>query len=217
MRHSHFLLSQQLWSSGQTFQPLVYSPGDSWPSVTSRQLLWCWPSDPFENFVFLRKSAAPGQLPWPVCSYNRDLLLIFQCLPGWALPISQGPAQITISLSRRRASQVVQWLKKKKSTCQCRRRKRCRFIPGLGRSLEKEMATHSSILVWEVPCTEEPGGLQPIRLQRIGYNLATKQPEQTALKKADRMSWQNYSSFPLSTVETVFVPLIRYFLVYLAL
>ena len=115
MCHSHFLLSQQLWSSGQTFQPLVYSPGDSWPSVTSRQLLWCWPSDPFENFVFLRKSAAPGQLPWPVCSYNRDLLLIFQCLPGWALPISQGPAQITISLSRRRASQVVQWLKKKKN------------------------------------------------------------------------------------------------------
>ena len=52
--------------------------------------------------------------------------------------------------------------------------------------MEKEMATHSSILVWEIPWTEEPGGLQPIRLQRIGYNLATKQPEQTALKKADR-------------------------------
>ena len=26
--------------------------------------------------------------------------------------------------------------------------------------LEKEMATHSSILAWEIPCTEEPGGLQ---------------------------------------------------------
>ena len=48
------------------------------------------------------------------------------------------------------------------------------------------MATHSSILVWEIPWTEEPGGLEPIRLQRIGYNLVTKQPEQTALKKADR-------------------------------
>ena len=31
--------------------------------------------------------------------------------------------------------------------------------------LEKEMATHSSILVWEVPWTEEPGGLQSIGLQ----------------------------------------------------
>ena len=31
-------------------------------------------------------------------------------------------------------------------------------IPGSGRSLQKEMATHSSILVWEIPWTEEPGG-----------------------------------------------------------
>ena len=33
-------------------------------------------------------------------------------------------------------------------------------IPGLGRSLEYEMATYSSILDWEIPWTEEPGGLQ---------------------------------------------------------
>ena len=31
--------------------------------------------------------------------------------------------------------------------------------------LEKEMATHSSILAWEIPCTEEPGGLQSMRSQ----------------------------------------------------
>ena len=30
--------------------------------------------------------------------------------------------------------------------------------------LEKEMATHSSILAWEIPCTEEPGGLQSMGL-----------------------------------------------------
>ena len=30
---------------------------------------------------------------------------------------------------------------------------------GLGRSLEEEMATHSSILAWRIPWTEEPGGL----------------------------------------------------------
>ena len=34
------------------------------------------------------------------------------------------------------------------------------LIPGSGRSLEKEMGTHSSVLAWEIPCTEEPGGLQ---------------------------------------------------------
>ena len=33
------------------------------------------------------------------------------------------------------------------------------WMPGLGRSLEKEMATHSSILAWEIPWTEEAGGL----------------------------------------------------------
>ena len=33
-------------------------------------------------------------------------------------------------------------------------------IPGLGRSLEKEMATHFGILAWSIPRTEEPGGLQ---------------------------------------------------------
>ena len=39
--------------------------------------------------------------------------------------------------------------------------------------LEKEMATHSSILAWEIPWTEEPGELQCMRLQRVGHNLTT--------------------------------------------
>ena len=36
--------------------------------------------------------------------------------------------------------------------------------------LEKEMTTHSSILIWEIPWTEEPGGLQSMGLQRTGHN-----------------------------------------------
>ena len=36
--------------------------------------------------------------------------------------------------------------------------------------LEKGMATHSSILAWKIPWTEEPGGLQSMKLERIGYN-----------------------------------------------
>ena len=36
-------------------------------------------------------------------------------------------------------------------------------------ALEKEMATHSSILVWEIPWTEEPGGLQSVGSQRVGH------------------------------------------------
>ena len=36
--------------------------------------------------------------------------------------------------------------------------------------LEKGMATHSSILAWKIPWTEEPGRLQSMRLQRVGHN-----------------------------------------------
>ena len=39
--------------------------------------------------------------------------------------------------------------------------------------LEKGMATHSSILAWKIPWTEEPGGLQSMGLQRVGHNWAT--------------------------------------------
>ena len=43
--------------------------------------------------------------------------------------------------------------------------------------LEKEMATHSSILAWEIPWTEESGGLQSMGSQRIEHKLATEQQE----------------------------------------
>ena len=39
--------------------------------------------------------------------------------------------------------------------------------------LEKGMATHSSVLAQETPCTEEAGGLQSMWSQRIGYNYVT--------------------------------------------
>ena len=40
---------------------------------------------------------------------------------------------------------------------------------------EKEMATFSSILAWDIPSTEEPGGLQSMGTQRIRHDLVTKQ------------------------------------------
>ena len=40
-------------------------------------------------------------------------------------------------------------------------------------SLEEGRTTHSSILAWEIPWTEEPGGLQSIELQRVGHDAAT--------------------------------------------
>ena len=44
--------------------------------------------------------------------------------------------------------------------------------------LEKKMATHSSILAWEILWTEEPGGLQSIGSQKVGHDLVTKQQQQ---------------------------------------
>ena len=52
-------------------------------------------------------------------------------------------------------------------------------ILGLGDPLEKEMATHSSILAWKIPWTEEPGRLYYMGLQRVGHDLAAKPPPQT--------------------------------------
>ena len=44
--------------------------------------------------------------------------------------------------------------------------------------MEKEMATHSSVLAWEIPWTEEPGRMQSTGSQRVRQNLATKQQQQ---------------------------------------
>ena len=46
---------------------------------------------------------------------------------------------------------------------------------GIYDPLEKEMPTHSSILAWKIPWTEEPGALQSMGLRRVRHNLATKQ------------------------------------------
>ena len=45
-------------------------------------------------------------------------------------------------------------------------------VQSLGREdpLEEEMATHSSVLAWETPWTDEPGGLQSVGSQRLGHD-----------------------------------------------
>ena len=50
------------------------------------------------------------------------------------------------------------------------------WVQSLGQEdpLEREVATHSSVLVWKIPWTEEPGGLQSTRSQKSHYNLVIK-------------------------------------------
>ena len=63
------------------------------------------------------------------------------------------------------ASQVAQW-KRIHLPMQDMR------VGSLGREdpLEKEMAIYSSVLAWEIPWTEEPGGLQSMGSERLGHN-----------------------------------------------
>ena len=53
------------------------------------------------------------------------------------------------------------------------------LIPGWGRSPGEGNGnpTHSSILLWEIPWTEEPGRLQSMGLQKVGCDLTTKQQQ----------------------------------------
>ena len=48
------------------------------------------------------------------------------------------------------------------------------WVRSLGQedSLEEGVATHSSLLAWRLPWTEEPGGLQSIGLQKVGHNCS---------------------------------------------
>ena len=71
---------------------------------------------------------------------------------------------------------LPRWLSDKKSTCQCRKPQK---IPlGQEDPLEKEIATHSRILAWVIPWTEEPRELQSVGLQRVRHDLATKQQQE---------------------------------------
>ena len=62
------------------------------------------------------------------------------------------------------------------------------WVQSLGQEdpLEKEMATHFSILAWRIPWMEEPGGLQSSRLHRVGHNCVTEQQQK------EKKWWRTY-------------------------
>ena len=63
-----------------------------------------------------------------------------------------------------------QWLSYKKSTFNEKSQETGVQSLGWEDPLEKEMATHFSVLAWRIPWTEEPGGLQSMRSQRVGHD-----------------------------------------------
>ena len=64
--------------------------------------------------------------------------------------------------------------------------------------LEKEMATHSSILAWRTPWTEGPGGLQSMGSQRVGHKLAAEHEHQHK-----SINLLNYRSINLSIYQYI--------------
>ena len=62
------------------------------------------------------------------------------------------------------------WLSGKESACVAAVTGDVGLIPGLGRSLEEDMATHPSILAWRISQTERSGGLQSMGLQRVVHD-----------------------------------------------
>ena len=63
--------------------------------------------------------------------------------------------------------------------------------PGWEDPLEKEMATHANVLAWEIPWTEEPGGLLSMGLQRVGLDLVMEPPPPT-LRASRKASWRKH-------------------------
>ena len=124
--------------------------GSVFESVLLRHAVGRKKSDPYCTFTCHLLAGSPGQM-------RHDF---------WDLNL----------LICKRDSGLPRWFSSKESTCQ---RRRSGFYPWVKKiPLEKGMTTHSGILAWRIPSTEEPGGLQCMGLQRDGHNLETKQKQQ---------------------------------------
>ena len=92
--------------------------------------------------------------------------LQYSCLENY---MDRGAWQVTVIQKPRviQASQVTQVVKNLAAMQETQ-------VQSLGQEdpLEKGMATHSSILAWKIPWTEEPGGPQSMGLQRLGHDRA---------------------------------------------
>ena len=97
------------------------------------------------------------------------------------------------------------WLSGKAPSCQCRR---CRFDPWPERIPEKKMTTHSSILAWEIPWTEEPAGLQFMGSQKVRHNWTTEQQQCWLVFNGISLWFWFYISLIISDAEHIFLCLL---------
>ena len=74
-------------------------------------------------------------------------------------------------------------------------------------NLEKEMATQSSILAWEIPWTEEPGGLQSIVLQRVRHNFVIKQQQHAYILNIYGLNYAYILNIVIFVIYSIFFAL----------
>ena len=103
-------------------------------------------------------------MTWPLpVLFIRMCLSLLDSTPvqGWEAPDNDGKSLLVFDV----ASLVAQMLKKLPATRETQ-------VRSLGQEdpLEKQMATHSSILAWKIPWTEEPGRLQSMGSQRVRHD-----------------------------------------------
>ena len=84
---------------------------------------------------------------------------------SWSQNKGWGPKQKSLGFQASPVAQLVKNLAAMWET-------QVQFL-GLKDPLEKEMATHSSILAWRIPWTEESGGLQSMGSHRVGHDKVT--------------------------------------------
>ena len=113
--------------------------------------------------------------PWDLFIHGVLAFHILGTEWGWWVELEIN--KITHGVNPGKASLVAQWWR---IACQCGRHRRHGFNPrGREDPLEEEMAAPSSVPVWEIPWTEELGGLQSMGLQRVRQDWATKHEHKT--------------------------------------
>ena len=107
-----------------------------------------------------------------ICSsvlWNRNRAVGFWICIYLCLRFRSGSLFCRSLLGNTALAQVMQVVKKLPANAGGKS-KRHRFDPRIGKNTEEGMATHSSILAWRIPGTEEPGRLWSIGLKRVGHN-----------------------------------------------
>ena len=143
-----------IWKQIQTYQtssPMLTGSCGLWVSSPDKGCLWAW-----------ERWDLGSKWQWSILSYYQMLLMLLIPSPWF---------EVCHTLGR-----LPRWLSGKEWPVV--QETGVQFL-GQEDPLEEEVATRSSILVWETPWTEEPGGLySPWGFERVGHNLATKQQEQ---------------------------------------